>query len=288
MGNKDEIADVVMGPADESDDDVQDDVQDDIQDDEQNDESQDDESKEGEASEDEDTEKESDEDESEDVSEDDIYSDILKDEDGSKESVPLATHLEEKRQRKELQRRLEDIESRLTQVQAQPKQDKLPVTIKDLIDAGELDPDDQVTAEHWATLEQNRQIMEQRNQQYSNASAFEKAIVSAASSVDPKLEAMGLGFEDVVTKENVRYLSEVDKEELAAFPPNSVERANKLYELCRDRHPGLRQKYASIARNGKNKTNKKPDKPVSREPEPDDISQDEILEHDDVRSLLLG
>lgn len=153
-----------------------------------------------------------------------------------KKVVPEAVFLEEKRQRKELERRIAELESKSHKAEESAIG---PTTIKELVEAGELAEDDIPTVKQLRMLEENREKKAQIQTRVSTQQTVAQAEAQFRASITQDQILSGLGVDDVCTSENAENLTGKDWKEFHALPVGSIQRAQFFYNKCIERTPEL-------------------------------------------------
>lgn len=217
------------------------------------------------------------------------------DDGGHNETVPLGTFVTVKKQNRELNRRVKQLEETVSSGQKQKPDGGIderfgPTSLAELRKQKGV-PDDEdfyPTDRDLVMIEDNRA----KKQQFESHVQTERARASAesdfANAIDDSHEAAGLGYEDVLTTGG-DYLTIADQRELAKL--DALRQPQAVYDRCIERCPQLKKIKDALTTPKKVNTQKQTPKkaPVVNETEDDDL-QDEILADSEksVKDILLG
>lgn len=155
-----------------------------------------------------------------------------------KDTVPLAKYMAEKNARRDAEDRATRAEGAVEALK-QPAEKK-PMSVKDMIDMGRIEPDDAVSAEIWAEIEVNRaEAAQTTSEPKTNRQAFlDKAAESEEQMIaETTVEKVGEGMDyEAVVAAGKGNLSVRDQAEIV----RSDDPCRTLYELCIKRTPELK------------------------------------------------
>jgi hypothetical protein len=166
----------------------------------------------------------------------------------------------ERSKRQEAERKLEELNERLAALEAAkttPQWDETtkPTSIAGLRTKYQLEPGDAFTFAMQEELENNREEKAKLDQQsakqheqvkrvgYQRVEAINRQI---KISIPKAAVDAGLGFDTVVTEENIENFTGKDWREFYALPKNSAERAQFLYDRAIERTPELREAKSKL------------------------------------------